>query len=110
MFRTLAPLRYAGAFCHPVQWRIISPNLCNEYAYILREGGLCYVVTDVKALHEWMVKHLTEHPLFERLSEEELERDPCVPLLFESSEEGKKVTRNSGEKFRAIFRRLPVDP
>ncbi|VDM70541.1 unnamed protein product [Strongylus vulgaris] len=30
-----------------------------------------------------MVRHLSEHPLFERLTKEEEEADPVVPLLFE---------------------------
>ena len=34
--------------------------------------GLIYTITDVKDLHEWMVLHLQEHPLFERLTQEEL--------------------------------------
>ncbi|XP_076371299.1 tRNA (guanine-N(7)-)-methyltransferase isoform X2 [Tachypleus tridentatus] len=32
--------------------------------------------------------------------------DTVVNQLFESSEEGKKVTRNQGEKFLAVFRRV----
>jgi tRNA (guanine-N7-)-methyltransferase len=32
--------------------------------------------------------------------------DPVVDKLFDSSEEGKKVTRNNGEKYPAIFRRI----
>jgi len=51
--------------------------------------------------------HLDQHPLFERLTEEELEKDVVVPKLYESSEEGKKVTRNKGDKFLAVFRRIP---
>ena len=31
-----------------------------------------YTVTDVKDLHEWMVKHFNEHPLFEAISDEEM--------------------------------------
>ena len=31
-----------------------------------------YTITDVPDLHEWMKKHFTEHPLFERLTETEL--------------------------------------
>ena len=34
--------------------------------------GLVYSITDVKDLHEWMVLHLSQHPLFERLTQEEL--------------------------------------
>lgn len=33
--------------------------------------ALVYTVTDVKDLHEWMVKHFVEHPLFEPLTDEE---------------------------------------
>lgn len=32
--------------------------------------------------------------------------DVVVEKLYESTEEGKKVTRNSGEKFLAVFRRI----
>lgn len=49
-----------------------SPGLLAEYAYVLREGGMVYTVTDVVELNEWMVKHLQEHPLFERVPESEL--------------------------------------
>lgn len=31
-----------------------------------------YTITDVKDLHDWMVQHFVEHPLFVRLNEEEL--------------------------------------
>lgn len=34
--------------------------------------GLVYTITDVKDLHEWMVMHLEQHPLFQRLTQEEL--------------------------------------
>lgn len=32
--------------------------------------------------------------------------DPVVEKLYETSEEGKKVTRNKGDKFVAVFRRI----
>eukprot|EP00124_Ichthyophonus_hoferi_P001674 Ihof_evm2s94 gene=Ihof_evmTU2s94 len=54
------------------KWRIISQALLAEYAYCLAEGGMLYTVTDVVDLHEWMVKHCTEHPLFERIPNDEL--------------------------------------
>ncbi|KAL1469320.1 hypothetical protein MTO96_005018 [Rhipicephalus appendiculatus] len=88
------------------KWRIISRQLLAEYAYVLRVQGLLYTITDVKELHDWMVSHLAEHPLFERVSEEDLKTDVVVEKLYESTEEGKKVTRNSGEKFLAVFRRI----
>ena len=63
------------------KFRIINPVLLSMYAYCLREGGLLYTVTDVLDLHEWMVKHCDEHPLFVRLTDEELVR----PLLTAAS-------------------------
>jgi tRNA (guanine-N7-)-methyltransferase len=47
--------------------------------------------------------------LFERVPDEELERDECIRVMKEETEEGKKVTRNNGPKFVAVFRRKP-DP
>jgi len=86
--------------------RIISPSLLAEYAYVIREGGLVYTITDVIELYEWMNKHLSEFPLFEKVSEEELKNDPVVPLVTNSSEEAKKVDKGQGEKYLAVFRRI----
>ncbi|KAH0569138.1 tRNA (guanine-N(7)-)-methyltransferase isoform X1 [Cotesia glomerata] len=89
------------------KWRIINDTLLAEYAYVLAEQAIIYTMTDVKELHEWMVKHFVNHPLFERISGDELDTDPIVPKLYESTEEGQKVTRNKGDKFLAVFRRIP---
>nr|XP_032831510.1 tRNA (guanine-N(7)-)-methyltransferase [Petromyzon marinus] len=88
------------------KWRIISPTLLAEYAYILRPGGLVYTITDVHEVHRWMLKHFEEHPLFHHVPLDELEDDVIVSQLGECTEEGKKVTRNGGEKFTAVFRRI----
>jgi len=87
------------------KWRIVSPTLLAEYAYVLASGGLMYTITDVEEVHHWMVKHFVEHPLFDRVSETELEEDPCYQAMFVSTEEGKKVARNNGQKYPAVFRR-----
>lgn len=47
--------------------------------------------------------------MWERVTDEELERDECVRLMRDETEEGKKVARNQGQKFVAVFRRKP-DP
>lgn len=86
--------------------RIISQTLLSEYAYILQPGGRLYTVTDVRDLHDWMVKHLDAHPSFERLAEAELADDPVVAAIMDRTEEGQKVTRNQGDKFPAVYRRL----
>ena len=88
------------------KWRIVSPNLLAEYAYILAVGGLIYTITDVLEVHDWMVKHFTEHPLFERVAESDLDNDQCYKATFVSTEEGKKVTRNNGKMYPAVFRRI----
>ncbi|XP_022918503.2 tRNA (guanine-N(7)-)-methyltransferase [Onthophagus taurus] len=87
------------------KWRIISKQLLDVYAYVLAIDGLIYTVTDVKELHEWIVKHFEEHPLFLRVEKCDLEDDPIVDKLFDTTEEGQKVTRNNGDKFLAVFRR-----
>jgi len=88
------------------KWRIINETLLAEYAFVLREGGRLYTVTDVEDLFEWEVEHLTAHPLFRRLDSSEQKNDPVVEKLFESSEEGQKVSRNSGQKWCAVFERI----
>ena len=87
--------------------RIITNTLLSEYAYVLKEGGIVYTITDVLDLHEWMAKHLEEHPLFERLSTEWEDQDQCVQIMRTATEEGKKVERKKGAKYVACFKRLP---
>ncbi|RXM95112.1 25-hydroxyvitamin D-1 alpha hydroxylase, mitochondrial [Acipenser ruthenus] len=72
----------------------------------LIEQGLVYTITDVEEVHEWMVKHFTEHPLYERVPREELADDIIIDRLGACTEEGKKVQRNGGQNFLAIFRRV----
>lgn len=91
------------------KWRIINSTLLAEYAFVLAEQGLVYTVTDVEELHDWMVQHFTEHPLFSQILKVEELNDPILSVITECSEEGKKVTRNNGDKYIAVFKRIP-DP
>lgn len=86
--------------------RIVSLTLNSEYAYVLRPGGIIYTITDVEDLHKWIVEHLEAHKSFERVGEEEVEADECVGVMRCETEEGKKVERNGGSKFVALFRRV----
>ena len=111
--------------------RIVSLTLNSEYAFVVRPGGLVYTITDVRDLHEWMVEKLDAHSSFGRVEtgylegkeggredEKEWKRweemggvgleemETCVQLMMKETEEGKKVERNKGEKFVAVFRRL----
>ncbi|KAI1431428.1 putative methyltransferase [Xylaria sp. CBS 124048] len=90
--------------------RIVSTTLNSEYAYALRPGGIIYTITDVEDLHDWMVRHLEAHPLFRRMSEEEQDADRCVEIMRTETEESKKVERNKGQKFVALFERLEDPP
>lgn len=65
-----------------------------------------YTTTDVGDLHEWMVEHISVHPLFRRLTSAEYEGDVCLKAATEDTEEGVKVTRNNGEKFVAVYERI----
>ncbi|KAL8466336.1 hypothetical protein ACS0TY_035443 [Phlomoides rotata] len=86
--------------------RVISPHLLDEYAYVLKVGGIIYTITDVEELGDWMKSCLEGHPLFEPISEDEFEADPVVGLLSTATEEGIKVARNEGQTFRAVYRRV----
>lgn len=90
--------------------RIVSTTLNSEYAYVLKPEGKIYTITDVEDLHLWMVHHLDAHPSFVRISKEEEEKDECVHIMSTETEEGKKVTRNNGQKFIAVYRRLEDPP
>lgn len=79
--------------------------MLNEYAYLLQPGGRLYTITDVEDLHNWHVEKCTNHPYFERISDEELNSDPCIPAMINETEEGKKVSRMNGNKYYAVFRR-----
>ncbi|RDW94129.1 tRNA (guanine46-N7)-methyltransferase [Aspergillus mulundensis] len=110
--------------------RIVSETLNAEYAYALRPGGLLYTITDVEEYHYWILRHFGygtpvekgqgpeggeegleevkregSAELFERVSEEEIEKDECVRVMKDATEEGKKVARNKGNKYVAVFRR-----
>jgi tRNA (guanine-N7-)-methyltransferase len=89
--------------------RIVSTTLNSEYAYVMKEGGIIYTITDVEDLHTWMVKHFDDCESFERVGKEEVEQDACVEVMRRETEEGKKVERNGGEKFVALFKRK-IDP
>ena len=91
--------------------RIVSERLLSEYAYLLAPGEKLYTITDVKELHEWHVDKCDSHPLFERIPDdsEELNSDPCVNAMKTETEEGKKVARNGGNKYYAVYRRIPFE-
>jgi tRNA (guanine-N7-)-methyltransferase len=102
--------------------------LLAEYAYVLRVGGLLYTITDVPDLHTWMVSHLAPFPLFQRLTEEEInnlgresgegvegveggEEDwkrekGVMEAVKRRTEEGRKVERNQVGKEWSVWRRV----
>ena len=43
----------------------------HSFFGVLLQGKL-YTITDVKEVHDWMVKHISEHPLFEPLTQDEM--------------------------------------
>jgi tRNA (guanine-N7-)-methyltransferase len=87
--------------------RVINQGMLSLYAFMLREGGLLYTITDVQDLHEWMVKHLDEHPSVARVPLEELADDPAIECMTNGTNEGQKVSRLHGSKYPAVYRRVP---
>lgn len=105
----------------------MSATLCAEYAYVLRPGGCIYTVTDVEELAGWMRERFEAfgrdggggEGLFGRVQVPEEGREgewvdeggergevgTLVRCIREETEEGKKVTRNGGVKFVAVFQR-----
>ncbi len=92
---------------HNHRRRIVNRQLLAEYAYVLRDGGMLYTITDVEELAIWMKSKGCEHALFELLSDEDAASDPCVHLIRTSTEEGMKVARNGGSMYVAAFRSCP---
>lgn len=93
--------------------RIVSERLLSEYAFLLKpDVGRLYCITDVKDLHDWHVEKCDSHPLFERLTEEEMEADPCVTLMKTETEEGKKVKREGRfghDMYYQVYKRVDYE-
>lgn len=87
--------------------RIISVGLLDYYAYLLKDYGLIYNVTDVKELYEWTVNQFMLHPLFQRLEDEEIVNDPVIDLIVNKTNEAERVNRNKGNKYYCVYRRIP---
>lgn len=90
--------------------RIINGSLLSEYAYLLKEGGKIYTVTDVKDLYDWNVNFLGNHPLFEEVTGEEKDNDPWVKMMSEMTDEAKKVLRRGLPIWSAVFRKKSGKP
>jgi tRNA (guanine-N7-)-methyltransferase len=90
--------------------RIVSERLLTEYAYLLTPTiGRLYVITDVKDLHEWHISKCNAHPMYRKLTEDEMDADPCVKLMKETTEEGKKVVREGKfghEMYYGVYERI----
>ncbi|GAX25064.1 tRNA (guanine-N7-)-methyltransferase [Fistulifera solaris] len=88
--------------------RIVSERLLSEYAHVLKPTiGRLYCITDVEELHQWHVAKCDAHPLFRRLTVKEEANDPCIEAMIHETEEGKKVARQGGKKYHAVYERIP---
>uniref|UniRef100_A0A7S1MG24 tRNA (guanine-N(7)-)-methyltransferase n=1 Tax=Neobodo designis TaxID=312471 RepID=A0A7S1MG24_NEODS len=106
-------------FAHPdphwkvknIRRRIISPGLVHVYAYWMRLGGLVYTVSDVPELEQWMIDCLDASPMFQRLTDEELEQDRTVlDIAVTTSEDAQRAQRKGLPKNFAVHRRInPAD-
>ena len=63
----------------------------------------CWQLDEEGKVLAWGVQ-TDAHPLFQRLSDEELQGDVAAGLLDSATEEGQKVARNSGQvRLRAML-------
>lgn len=85
--------------------RIINVDLCDTYAYMLRPGGRLYTATDVEDLHNSQVEALDAHPCFERLSQEECNADPNVPVMLNATDEEAKAKREGRGQWYSVYQR-----
>lgn len=83
--------------------RVVNRSFIDIYAYVLQEDGIAYTITDVKDLHDWMVEQFQAHPLFKQIDHDL--NDPVIIAMC-NTDEGRKVTRNNGSKYIALFQRL----
>ena len=93
--------------------RIISPTLMAEYAYVMRERGWLYFITDVEDLYRWARRSFDTaqaRQLWVEVDEREREADVGVRVMRDCTEEGRKVGRNGGEKFVAVWQRKGLVP
>lgn len=65
----------------------------------------------MEELYHWHVAKCDAHPYFERIDQEEgfLDQDSATQAMLTATEESKKVSRNAGKKFVAVYRRIPDD-
>ncbi len=63
------------------------------------------MISDVKDLYDWEAEHLEMHPLFERVSDEETQADPCIRFMREGTDEAKKVIKNEGSMWHGVYRK-----
>ena len=89
--------------------RIVTTLLLSDYAFVLKPAGKIYVITDVKELYDWEVDHLEMHPLFEKVPDEEAKGDPCIEFMTKGTDEAKKVIRNEGSMWYAVYRKRDMD-
>eukprot|EP01084_Bolivina_argentea_P074088 134415_1 len=85
--------------------RIISVSLLDYYAYLLKENGLIYNITDVKDLYDWTTDQFSKHPLFERLNENQLKNDKVVDLITNKTDEAQK---HKGAKYVCVYRKKSI--
>lgn len=102
-------------FCYPDphfkkkknRQRIISMQLLDEYAFVLKEGtGVAYIVTDVPELFEWMVERFEKHPLFQRRNQQQHLADPVSKYVRDMTDEAQRVEKSDRGKQDASFLRV----
>lgn len=86
--------------------KIISQQLMDEYAYILKENAKLYLITDVKTYFDYAIPIIESHPLFQRI--EDPQSDKLLDIATNATKKTKKVAKNSS-KYAAVFTRVSAN-
>ena len=83
--------------------RLINNGFLSEYAYVLKNSGRIYFITDIEEYFFYALNKFEKHSLFKKIDKNILEKDEFYPLIFDSTEEGQKVSKNKGGKFSFVY-------
>ena len=79
----------------------------NDYAYLLKNKGKIYSITDVENLHNWNVETIESNPCLRKMKEEEYKDDTFIECM-KNTDEAKKVKKINGKMYIAVFERVDV--
>lgn len=107
LMRYIKPHSIDNIFIYLQDPKLISQQLMDEYAYILKDNAMIYLITDVKTYFDCAIPIIESHPLFQRI--ENPGSDKSLDNVINAIKEIKKVTKNGRTKYIGVFTRISDD-